>query len=66
MHAYEMYTYKIDTSDMVYANGMHAYEIHARKDGLVRVAEALAAGVRDYCDGLTFANSIPRADFSGE
>jgi hypothetical protein len=36
------------------------------KVGLVRVAEALAAGARDYYDGLTFTNSVPRADFLGE
>jgi hypothetical protein len=35
------------------------------KVGLMRVAEALAAGARDYCDGLTFTNSFSRADFSG-
>jgi hypothetical protein len=29
---YEMHTHKIDTSEMVYANGMHAHEMHAHKD----------------------------------
>jgi hypothetical protein len=29
------------------------------KVGLVRVAEALAAGARDYCDGFTFTNPFP-------
>jgi hypothetical protein len=35
------------------------------KVDLVRVTEALAAGARNYYDGLTFTNSVPRADFLG-
>jgi hypothetical protein len=36
------------------------------KVGLMRLAEALAIGARDYYDGLTFTNSFPRVDFLKE